>query len=140
MNKKLSKEIMTRFRLRKTFLETTTDANRQAYNKQRNYCVSLFRREKKSFFSNLDTKKIVNNKRFWQTVKPFFSDKNRGKNKITLIEEKTKIASDNNLVAQTFNIFFGNIVPLLGLQCKDDLLVSVEHMQDLFEKIIGQFK
>ena len=88
MNKKLSKEIMTRFRLRKTFLETTTDANRQAYNKQRNYCVSLFRREKKSFFSNLDTKKIVNNKRFWQTVKPFFSDKNRGKN---LLRRKRKL-------------------------------------------------
>ena len=76
MNKKLSKEIMTRSRLRNKFLKTKTDANRKAYNKQRNYCVSLFRREKKSFFSNLDTKKVVDNKRFWQTVKPFFSDKN----------------------------------------------------------------
>ena len=57
--------------------------------------VSLFRREKKSFFNNLDTKKIVDNKRFWRTVKPFFSDKNRVKNKITLIEDKTKTVSDN---------------------------------------------
>ena len=53
--------------------------------------VSLFRREKKSFFNNLDTKKIVDNKSFWRTVKPFFSDKNRVKNKITLIEEKLKL-------------------------------------------------
>ena len=60
-----------------------------------NYYVSLFRREKKSFFNNLDTKKIVDNKRFWETVNSFFSDKNRVKNKITLIEEKTKIVSDN---------------------------------------------
>ena len=115
MNKKLSKEIMTRSRLRNKFLKTKTDANRKAYNKQRNYCVSLFRREKKSFFNNLDTKKIVDNKRFWRTVKPFFSDKNRVKNKITLIEDKTKIVSDNNLVAETFNKFFANIVPSLGL-------------------------
>ena len=76
MNQKLSKEIMTRSRLRNKFLKTKTDANRKANNKQRNYCASLFRREKKSFFNNLDTKKIVDNKRFWQTVKPFFSDKN----------------------------------------------------------------
>ena len=55
MNKKLSKEIMTRFRLRNKFLKTKTDANRKAYNKQRNYYVSLFRREKKSFFNNLDS-------------------------------------------------------------------------------------
>ena len=46
--------------------------------KQRNYCVSLFRREMKSFFNNLDAKKIVDNKSFWQTVKPLFSDENKG--------------------------------------------------------------
>ena len=55
---------MTRSRLRNKFLKTKTDANRKAYNKQRNYCVSLIRRERKSFFNNLDTKRIVNNKAF----------------------------------------------------------------------------
>ena len=55
MNKKLCKEIMTRFRLRNKFLKTKTDANRKAFNKQRNYYVSLFRREEKSFFNNLDS-------------------------------------------------------------------------------------
>ena len=97
----------------------------------------LFRREKKSFFNNLDTKEIVDNKR-WQTVKPFFSGRNRVKINITLTEDKTKIVSDNNLVAETLNKFFANIVPSLGLQCKDDLLVSAEHIQD--PKIIEQFK
>ena len=72
MNKKLSKEIMTRSRQRNKFLKNKTDANRKAYNKQRNYRVSLFRREKKCFFNNLEKKKIVDNKHFWQTVKPFF--------------------------------------------------------------------
>ena len=64
MNEKLSKEIMTRSCLNNKFLKTKTDANRKAYNKQRNYCVSLIRRERKSFFNNLDTKRIVNNKAF----------------------------------------------------------------------------
>ena len=73
-------KIMTRSHLRNKFLKTKTDAKRkeEKKSKQRNYCVSLFRREKKSFFNNLDTKKIVDNKRFWQTVKPLFSDENKG--------------------------------------------------------------
>ena len=72
--------------------------------------------------------------------KRFFLDKNRVKNKITLFDDKTKIVSDDNLVAETFNKFFANIVPSLGLQCKDDLLVSVEHIQDTLEKIIEKLK
>ena len=41
MNKKLSKEIMKRSRLRNKFLNTKSDLDRKAYNKQRNYVVSL---------------------------------------------------------------------------------------------------
>ena len=102
-------------------------------------CLS-FSQEKKSFFSNLDTKEIVDDKHFWRTVKPFFLGKNRVKNKITLIEEKTKIVSDNNLETETFNKFFANIGPSLGLQCKDDLLANVEHIHDPLEEIIEKFK
>ena len=126
---------MTRSRLRNKAIKTETDANRKAYNKQRNYFVSLFRTEKKSFFNNLDTEKIVDNKRFWQTVEPFFSDRNRVKNKITFTEDKTKIISDNNLVAETFNNFLANIIPSLSLQCKEDLLASVEHAWTLWKKL-----
>ena len=64
MNEKLSKEIMTRSCLNNKFLKTKADANRKAYNKQRHYCVSLIRRKRKSFFNNLDTKRIVTNKAF----------------------------------------------------------------------------
>ena len=49
MNKKLSKEIMKRSRLRNKFLNTRSDLDRKAYNKQRNYVVSLLRKEKKQF-------------------------------------------------------------------------------------------
>ena len=49
MNKKLSKEIMKRSRLRNKFLNTKSDLDRKAYNKQRNYLVSLMRKEKNNF-------------------------------------------------------------------------------------------
>ena len=61
MNKKLSKEIMKRSRLRNKFLNTKSDIDRKAYNKQRNYVVSLLRNEKNNFYSNLDTKVVIDN-------------------------------------------------------------------------------
>ena len=49
MNKRISKEIMKRSRLRNKFLNTRSDIDRKAYNKQRNYVVSLLRKKKRSF-------------------------------------------------------------------------------------------
>ena len=78
---------MKRSLLRNKFLNTKSDIDRKAYNKQRNLCVSLIRSEKKNFFSNINTSDITD-KTFWKTVKPFFTDKMKTKSKITLIEKK----------------------------------------------------
>ena len=48
MNKKLSKKIMKRSPLRNKFLNTRSDLDRKAYNKQRNHVVSLLRKKKKT--------------------------------------------------------------------------------------------
>ena len=88
INKTINKEIMKRSRLRNKFLNTKSDIDRKAYNKQRNLCVSLIRREKKNFFKNISTCDITDNKTFWKTVKPLFTDKIQTKSKITLIEKK----------------------------------------------------
>ena len=66
---------MKRSRLRNKFLNNKSDIDRKAYNKQRNYCVSLIRREKKEFFSKLNTADISDNKVFWNKIKPLFTDK-----------------------------------------------------------------
>ena len=47
ITKTLTKVIMKRSRLRNKFLNTKSDIDRKAYNKQRNYVVSLLRKEKK---------------------------------------------------------------------------------------------
>ena len=87
INKKINKEIIKRSRLRKKFLNTESDIDRKAYNKQRNLCVSLIRSEKKNFFNNINTSDITDNKTFWKTAKPFFTDKIKTKSKITFIEK-----------------------------------------------------
>ena len=47
MNSKIHKEVMKRTRLRIKFIDSKTNADRIAYKKQRNFCVSLIRKEKK---------------------------------------------------------------------------------------------
>ena len=79
---------MKRSRLRNKFLNTKSDIDRKAYNKQRNLCVSLIRREKKNFFNNISIHHITDNKTFWKTVKPLFTYKIQTKSKIILIEKK----------------------------------------------------
>ena len=64
INKKINKEIMKRSRLRNKFLNTKSDIDRKAYNKQRNLCVDLIRRKKKNFFSNINMSEITDNKTF----------------------------------------------------------------------------
>ena len=60
----LQKAVMTRSRLRDEFFKNKTQSNKTAYKKQRNYCVSLFQKEKKCFFESLDIKNITANKIF----------------------------------------------------------------------------
>ena len=134
INKKINKEIMKRSRLRNKFLNTKSDIVRKAYNKQRNLCVSLIRSEKKNIFSNINTSDIADNKTFWKTVKPFFTDKIKTKSKITLIEKNIvsqegqekivseKIITEDQAVAEVFKTFFVNIVP--------NLKISTDHVYD----------
>ena len=92
------------------------------------------RSEKKNFFSNINTNDITDNKTFWKTVKPFFTDKIKTKSKITLIEKNIvsqegqekivseKIITEDQAVAEVFNNFFINIVP--------NLKISTDHGYD----------
>ena len=136
LNKRINKEIMKRSRLRNKFLNTKSNIDRKAYNnnKQRNIFVSLIRSEKKNFFRNINTSDITDNKTFWETVKPFFTDKIKTKSKIMPIQKTIvsqngqeeivsgKIITEDQSVAEAFSKFFINIVP--------NLKISTDHGQD----------
>ena len=64
MSKELSKAIMTRSRFRNKYLKNPNNPNKLKYNKQRNYCVNLLRKEKRKYYNNLDVKLITDNKQF----------------------------------------------------------------------------
>ena len=115
MNRALSKEIMTRTRLRNNFLNDRGEENKRKYSKQRNYYISLLRKSKSEYFGNLNGKKISDNKTFWKTIKPFLSDKITSNLKVTLIEKAEMIMGDDN-TAEVLNTFFSNIVSNLKME------------------------
>ena len=65
MNKNITKAIMKQTRLRNNYLKNRCDANRKAYNAQRNLCVSLVREAKLDHYNKLDHKKVSDNRTFW---------------------------------------------------------------------------
>ena len=83
MSKTLSKAFMTRARLKNKYYKNSTPENKLAYTKQKNFCTNLLKREKKKYYSDLDTKIFDSNKKFWQRIKPLFSEKNYVETKYT---------------------------------------------------------
>ena len=89
-------------------------ANKFSYNKQRNWCVSLLRKETKKYFANMNEKDITDNNNFWQTIKPFLSEKTKSREKNTLIENENLVSHDAE-VANCLNNSFSNIVKNLEI-------------------------
>ena len=77
MNKELSQSVMIRLRLRKKFNKNPTVENELAYKTQRNLCVKLFRKTKKEYYGNIDKSILSDNKKFWEVMKPLFSEKEK---------------------------------------------------------------
>ena len=57
---------------------------------------------------------INDNEKFWKNVKSVFGNKNKG-NEIKALEEGNEVITDDGELAQTFNEYFVNIVPSLGI-------------------------
>ena len=115
MNKILCKAFMNQSRLRNKYLKNPNILNKRNYKKQRNYSLNLLKREKKKYYGNLDLRKITDNKKFWSTIKPLFSEKSKSNRKITLVEGEYIISSEIG-VAETMKDFFSNVVKKLEIK------------------------
>ena len=143
---------MRRTCLRNKFIDSKTDVDRIAYNKQRNYCVSLIRKEKKTYYSNLNIRDVTDNKTFWRKVKPLFSEKVNLQTKILLVEkgndlidpeissEVAKVISEDMEITETFNEFFVNIVPSLKISLKENYEADVGNDNKPILNYINKFK
>ena len=142
---------MRRTRLKNKFIGSKTDADRIAYTKQCNYCLSLIRK-KKSYYSNLNVPDVTDNKTFWRKVKPLFSQKVNLQTKILLVEKGNdlsdseisskveKVISEDMEIAETFNEFFVNLVPSLNISPKENYETDVGNDNKPILNYINKFK
>ena len=86
---------MKRSRLRNNFLQKKTQETRKFYVKQRNKCASVLKKAEKKYYQNLDKENVVDNKKFWKTVKPLLSDKSVSREKINLTENEKMLTSES---------------------------------------------
>ena len=74
---------------------------------------------------NLNIKDVIDNKKFWKTLKPLLSDKGTcGSSKINLVVDQENL-SDDKEIAETFNNYFNNAMKSLNLQCDPESLSDV---------------
>ena len=138
MTKGLRIQIMVRSKLRNIFNKNRNYENWCKYKRQRNLCLNLLRKTKKSFSKNLDEKQVSDNKVFWKKVKPSFSDKGVNSSKITLVE-KSSITVDEKKIANIMNNYFINISKTLSLKTLNKSQIDIDkfenHFQELFQEV-----
>ena len=132
---------MLRAIFRHQFLKLKTPKTPEAkakYNKQRNICVSLTRKAKRNYYESLDLNHICDNKKFWTTVKPLFSNKIKSVENIVLSENGVLIKDEK--VVDIFHNFFVNIVPNLGIKTQHEFLNTTDNSKDPIENAICKYE
>ena len=98
MNKVLRKATITRSRLKNKFNKNSSAKNWNSYKNQRNLCLKLHvRLWKHTYIFNINVKKASDNKTFWKSVKPLFSNKGLNSNNILLVEGNEIVNDDGKL-------------------------------------------
>lgn len=64
---------------------------------KKNLCSRLYKKEKKIFLDNLNTRCVTDNKLFWKTMKPFFSSRNNHGTNTKLVEYDKILNDGENL-------------------------------------------
>ena len=114
MSKQLRKAIMSRTRLLNKYRRNNIAGNLFAYKRQRNFCVKLLRKSKNNFYNNLNVKRMTDNRKFWQTIKPNCTDQTLKDERITLVEGDKVITKEKDAV-KIFKYHFEEIVETLKI-------------------------
>ena len=87
----------------------------------------------------MDVNNFTDNKKFWNTVKPLFSNCGGGSQKITLVKDE-KIISNDGEVAEAFNQYFKSSVESLDLTENNILQNSTGNLNDPVEIALKKFE
>ena len=134
MSKALRKAIMHRSKLKNIYNKCRTEDNWSNYKKQRNFFVNLLRKTKTEYFQKLNIKDLSDNRKFWKTIKPFFSNKGLNSNKL-MLKENNRLITEEKELATVMNTFFVNITEFRSKKDDDSSLdlISSENISDILE-------
>ena len=91
------------------------------------------------YYTNVDEKKVSDNKLFWKVIKPSLSDKSCVKEKINFVEKEEILKTDLE-TAEVLNTFFGNIVKNLEINPYSNFDPMINHVKDPTLRAILKYK
>ena len=138
MTKALRKAMMHRKKLRNRYIKSRTEDNLKAFKTQGNFCVKLLSKTKSDYYRNLDFGDLADNRKFWRTVKPVFSNEVQTNLSETLLEDGKMITEDLK-IAEIFSHYFTNITETLGISEDQTLLSPTNGINDSVEKAIQKY-
>ena len=134
MSKALVESIMHRSKFKNIYTKYRTEDNWANYKKQGNFGVNLLLNTE--YFQKLYVEDFSDDRKFWKTIKPFFSNKGLNSNKL-MLKENNRVITEQKELATVMNIFFVNITESLDLKKHDDSslnLINSENINDILEK------
>ncbi|XP_057310091.1 uncharacterized protein LOC130648087 [Hydractinia symbiolongicarpus] len=114
ITKAVRKEIMIRSRFKNIYNKHPSIKNWENFKRQRNKCVTVCRDAKRIYYTSLNMNNIFDNKKFWKTVKPIFSNK-CVKDTVQVIVENDQIIREKEHIANIINDHFVNVTNTLNI-------------------------
>ena len=97
------------------------------------------KKAKEDHFPNHNVNFVLDNRKFWQNIKPLFSNKVKSKTTIKLIENDE--TNDNEIkIAKTFNKYFVNTAKNLGILIEKESETFTENNLSEVEIALNKYK
>ena len=100
---------MNRSKLKSRYTKWPSRENFFAFKKQENISKNLNKKAKKNYFSKITSNGVIENKQFWNTVKPFVTSKGFLHNEDIGLHIGDKTVTDCSELAKEFNKYYINI-------------------------------
>ena len=96
------------------------------------------KKSKEEYFDNIDLRNVTDNKKFWKTVKPLFTDK--GMNRKIILVEDDEIISESEQISESLNNFFADAVINLNIPQYEDRTSNTKSSDYLVPRAILKYK
>ena len=130
---------MKRSYLEKVYFKKKNPDSLTKFKKQKNYCSKLYQIERKKCCESLNPRSVTI-KVFGKNIQPFFSEKRKISNKITLVDNKENTSFEDHLVSEELNKFFENATRGLEVNENSYIIDTDSNEINSVEKAINKYR